>query len=104
MAETNACFYVDDDWDIRMYMRSLYADFLLEPSILHAITDQFTYVTNLMWSFFDETIDLHTGFSWIGCGAVFSRENAIRHLKLLDYFLNNEENRGEITYFRLQIQ
>ena len=91
-AKTNACFYVDDDWDIRLYVRSLYSSFLLEPTVLHAITDQFTYFTNLMWSYFDRSIDLHTGFSWIGCGSMFSRENAIRHLKYLDLFLHNEKN------------
>jgi hypothetical protein len=96
LAKTNACFYVDDDWDIKMYMRSLYASFLLEPTILHAITDQFTYFTNLMWTFFDKNIDLHTGFSWIGCGSIFSRDNAIRHLKYLVYFLDTEKNRGKI--------
>jgi hypothetical protein len=95
LAKTQACFYVDDDWDIRMYMRSLYSSFLLEPTILHSITDQFTYFTNLMWTFFDSTIDLHTGFSWIGCGAVFSRDNAVRHLKYLNYFLDTEANRGK---------
>ena len=51
LAKTNACFYVDDDWDIKLYVRSLYESFLLEPTILHAITDQFTYFTNLMWNF-----------------------------------------------------
>ena len=96
LAKTNACFYVDDDWDIRLYMRSLYASFLLEPTILHAITDQFTYFTNLMWTFFDQSIDLHTGFSWIGCGSIFSRDNAVRHLKYLTYFLDTDANRGKI--------
>jgi len=96
LAKTKACFYVDDDWDIRMYVRSLYSSFLLEPTILHAITDQFTYFTNLMWTFFDKSIDLHTGFSWIGCGSIYSRENAIRHLKYLNYFLDSAENRGNI--------
>ncbi|CAF0886660.1 unnamed protein product [Adineta ricciae] len=93
LAKTNACFYADDDWDVRMYVRSLYSSFLLEPTILHAMTDQFTYFTNVMWTFFDTQIDLHTGFSWIGCGSIFSRENAIRHLGYLDYFLDSEENR-----------
>jgi len=96
LAKTQACFYVDDDWDIRMYMRSLYSNFLLEPTILHSITDQFTYFTNLMWTFFDKDIDLHTGFSWIGCGSIFSRDNAVRHLKYLDYFLDTADNRGKM--------
>jgi hypothetical protein len=96
LAKTQACFYVDDDWDVRMYMRSLYSNFLLEPTILHSITDQFTYFTNLMWTFFDKDIDLHTGFSWIGCGSIFSRDNAVRHLKYLDYFLDTADNRGKM--------
>ena len=93
-AKTRACFYVDDDWDIRLYVRSLYASFLLEPTILHAITDQYTFFTNLMWTFFDRSIDLHTGFSWIGCGSMFSRENAVRHLKYLELFLHNKDSQG----------
>lgn len=93
-ASTEACFYVDDDWDIRLYARSLYASFLLEPTILHAITDQFTYFTNLMWTFFDSNIDLHTGFSWIGCGSVFSREAALQHLEYIRLFLGNQENKS----------
>jgi len=97
LAKTKACFYVDDDWDMKMYMKSLYSNFLLEPTILHSITDQFTYFTNLMWTFFDKTIDLHTGFSWIGCGSVFTRENAVRHLKYLNYFLDNNANRGKMN-------
>jgi hypothetical protein len=96
LAKTQACFYVDDDWDVKMYMRSLYSNFLLEPTILHSITDQFTYFTNLMWTFFDKDIDLHTGFSWIGCGSIFSRDNAVRHLKYLDYFLDTADNRGKM--------
>jgi hypothetical protein len=95
LAKTRACFYVDDDWDIKMYVRSLYSNFLLEPTILHTITDQFTYFTNLMWTFFDNSINLHTGFSWIGCGSIFSRENAIRHLKYLDLFLDSEDTKGK---------
>ena len=94
-AKTRACFYVDDDWDIRKYVRSLYSHFLLEPTILHAITDQFTYFTNIMWTFFDSNIDLHTGFSWIGCGSIYLRDNAIRHLKYINTFLSEPENKGE---------
>lgn len=99
LAKTKACFYVDDDWDIRLYMRSLYSHFLLEPTILHSITDQFTYYTNLMWTFFDKDIDLHAGFSWIGCGSVFSRDVAVRHLKYLNYFLDTNDNRGMISFY-----
>jgi hypothetical protein len=101
LAKTKACFYTDDDWDIRMYVRSLYSSFLLEPTILHSITDQFTYFTNLMWTFFDRSIDLHTGFSWIGCGAIYSRDNAVRHLKYLNYFLDTDNNRGKMFIMKV---
>lgn len=72
-ARTVACFYMDDDWDVSCYLKSLIADFRADPFILHAVTDPYTFFTNLMWSYFDAHIRLHTGFSWIGCGSVFLR-------------------------------
>ncbi|CAF4061365.1 unnamed protein product, partial [Adineta steineri] len=69
-AEANsiACFYADDDWDASFYLKSLIADFRADPYVLHSVTDPGTFYTNLMWSYFDRDINLHTGFSWIGCG------------------------------------
>ncbi|UJR32727.1 hypothetical protein I4U23_020186 [Adineta vaga] len=91
-AKTRACFYVDDDWDISHYTKSLIASYRSDPNLLHSITEPFTYYTNLLWSYFDDTIDLHTGFSWIGCGSVFSREHAQRHLQFLDKCLSNNSH------------
>ena len=89
-AKTPACYYADDDWDTSDYIGSLVASFRSDPTRLHSVTDPGTYYTNLMWSYFDSHIDLHTGFSWIGCGSVFLREHAQRHLQLLHHHLGKE--------------
>ena len=89
-AKTAACYYADDDWDTSDYIGSLVASFHSDPTRLHSVTEPGTYYTNLMWSYFDSHIDLHTGFSWIGCGSVFLREHAQRHLQLLHHHLGKE--------------
>jgi hypothetical protein len=83
LARTLACFYADDDWDTSGYMRSLIAGFRSDPNVLHTVTNIPTYYNNLLWTFMDKTIDLHAGFAWIGCGSVFLREYAERHIQLL---------------------
>ena len=93
-AKTLACYYADDDWDTSDYIRSLVASFRSDPNRLHSVTDAGTYYTNLMWSYFDSQIDLHTGFSWIGCGSVFLREHAQRHLRLLHHYLETEPSKA----------
>ncbi|CAF1408199.1 unnamed protein product [Rotaria sordida] len=95
-AKTIACFYSDDDWDTSFYLKSLIADFRTDPYILHSITDPYTFYTNLMWTYFDNEINLHTGFSWIGCGSIFLREYAQRHLQYLQIYL---KNRRTLIYF-----
>ncbi|CAF1105115.1 unnamed protein product [Adineta ricciae] len=89
-AKTRACFYVDDDWDISHYTKSLIASYRSDPNVLHSVTEPYTYYTNLIWSYFDTNIDLHAGFSWIGCGSIFLREHAQRHVELLHQFLSNQ--------------
>ncbi|CAF3585269.1 unnamed protein product [Rotaria socialis] len=91
-AKTMACFYVDDDWDASSYLKSLVADFRADPYVLHSATDPYTFYTNLMWTYFDSEIDLHSGFSWIGCGSIFLREYAQRHLQYLQMHLKNNSN------------
>jgi len=88
-AKTRACFYADDDWNISHYLKSLIASFRSDPNLLHSITDAYTFYTNLVWSYFDTKIDLHSGFSWIGCGSVFLRQHAQKHLQLVNKFLTN---------------
>ena len=89
-AKTRACFYVDDDWDISHYLKSLIASFRSDPYLLHAVTDSYTFYTNLIWTHFDSSIDLHSGFSWIGCGSLFLRQHAQQHLQFIYKYLQNQ--------------
>jgi hypothetical protein len=96
-AKTRACFYVDDDWNTAHYLKSLIASFRSDPNLLHSVTDAYTFYTNLVWSYFDREIDLHSGFSWIGCGSVFLRQHAEHHLQLIQKFLQNHTSKNIIT-------
>jgi hypothetical protein len=95
-AKTRACFYVDDDWDISHYLKSLIASFRSDPNLLHSVTDAKTFYTNLVWSYFDTNIDLHSGFSWISCGSIFLRQHAQKHLQLVHKFLKNHTSKKTI--------
>lgn len=88
-AKTRACFYVDDDYNPAHYLKCLIASFRSDPDLLHAVTDVYTFYTNLVWTYFDSTIDLHSGFSWIGCGSVFLRQHAQHHIQLTHKFFQN---------------
>ena len=88
-AKTRACFYIDDDYTPASYLKSLIASFRAEPNLLHAATDPYTYYNNVLWSYFDSTIDLHTGFAWIGCGSIFLRQHAQHHLELMHKYVHN---------------
>jgi hypothetical protein len=96
-AKTRACFYVDDDWNTAHYLKSLIASFRSDPNLLHSVTDAYTFYTNLVWSYFNREIDLHSGFSWIGCGSVFLRQHAEHHLQLIQKFLQNHTSKNIIT-------
>ena len=96
LARTRACLYVDDDWNTARYLKSLIASFRSDPTVLHAVTDSYTYYTNLVWSYFDKAIDLHTGFSWIGCGSIFLREHAQQHLQRLHAVLGENRSRSSL--------
>ncbi|CAF4477840.1 unnamed protein product [Rotaria sp. Silwood2] len=95
-ANTMGCFYADDDWDTSFYLKSLIADFRNDPYILHSVTDPYTFYANLVWTYFDSTINLHAGFSWIGCGSIFLREYAQRHIHYLQFYLKNNRH---LVYF-----
>jgi hypothetical protein len=102
-AITRACFYVDDDWNAVHYTKSLIASFRSDPNLLHSVTDPYTYYTNLVWSYFDRTIDLHTGFSWIGCGSVFLRQHAQKHLQFIDKYLKRRRSK-KLMQLRTEIK
>jgi hypothetical protein len=97
-AQTLVCFYVDDDWDASRYMKTLIASFRSDPNVLHSATNDITYYNNMLWTFTDNQIDLHTGFSWIGSGSVFLREHAERHLQLL--MIHVKDHKG--IYFQYE--
>ena len=88
-AKTRGCFYIDDDYNAGHYLKSLIASFRSDPNLLHAVTDAYTFYTNLVWTYFDSKINLHSGFSWIGCGSIFLRQHAQQHLQLMYTFLRN---------------
>ena len=92
-ATTPVCFYSDDDWDTSAYINSLLASFRADPEVLHTVTEPYTFYSNLVWTYFDASIDLHAGFTWIGCGSVFLRIYAQRHLDLLGRHLVGNQSK-----------
>jgi hypothetical protein len=84
MAVHDVCYYQDDDWDGGVYLEGLWRSFLGEPDHIHAATDPGTAFHNLHWTFYDAALGLHTGHSWIGCGALFRRAVAEEFLRKLD--------------------
>ena len=96
-AQTLACFYADDNWNVSHYLKSLIASFRSDPNILHSVTNPDTYYNNLLWTFMDSQIDLHTGFSWLGTGSIFLRQHAKRHIQLMN--INLRINKGGFISF-----
>jgi hypothetical protein len=45
-AQTLACFYANDGWDVYHYMKTLIASFRSDPYVLHSATNQMTYYKN----------------------------------------------------------
>lgn len=98
-AQTLACFYVADHFDPSHYMKSLIASFRSDPNVLHAATNDITYYNNMLWTFTDPQINLHTGFSWLDSGSVFLHEHAMRHLQLLMTHVKDHQG----IYFLIEI-
>lgn len=82
-AKHDVCFYHDDDFFTEHYAAGLYAGYLAEPGHIHAATEHVTAFVNWAWTFYDVALGLHTGHSWIGCGAIFARAKAEKLLHLL---------------------
>lgn len=82
-AVNDVCLFLDDDFYPR-YLNTLMAQYLLAPQLLHANTNADVYYHNMKWSFVDPSIGLHTGFSWVGCGALASKRAVQRFLAKLD--------------------
>ena len=96
------CYMQDDDWDNK-YLRSLYSNFLRSPHLLHTTTNAFVHFLSWSWTFFEPgmwisfyfsfspfspfppsnkllDVNLHTGFSWLGTGAIATKENVQRFI------------------------
>ncbi|CAF1085290.1 unnamed protein product [Adineta ricciae] len=84
LAQTLVCFYVDVEWNIKSYIRSLISSFRSDPNVLHTTSDLSMFYKNMFKTYFDESIDLHTGFAVMNRGSVFLREHAQRHLQFLE--------------------
>ncbi|KAF9116482.1 hypothetical protein BGX27_002154 [Mortierella sp. AM989] len=81
MASSPYCYFQDDDWKI-FYLRSMYANFLRFPQFLHTDTNSDVWsLTNWRWCFFEDEINMHACFSWLGTGALATRESVVKFLK-----------------------
>jgi len=77
------CYIQDDDF-YPSCLNALYASFRSSPHLIHATTDMDTTLINQKWTFFNQSIGLHAGFTWLGTGA-FVHKNLIRDfLRQLD--------------------
>ncbi|MBX2869490.1 MAG: hypothetical protein KTR18_12485 [Acidiferrobacterales bacterium] len=82
-ARNDVCFYQDDDWYTAPYIDLLYEVYQQNPLHLHAVTNAPTLAENLFWTYYDSQ-DIHSEFSWIGCGAMFPRDIAVNYLHLIE--------------------
>lgn len=73
MATGKYCYFQDDDWENR-HLRALYANFLRYPHLLHTDTNAFVHYLSWGWTFFEPSVSMHTGFSWVGTGGIASKE------------------------------
>ncbi|KAI8600567.1 hypothetical protein EDD21DRAFT_376800 [Dissophora ornata] len=81
MASSPYCYFQDDDWKI-FYLRSMYANFLRFPQFLHTDTNSDVWaLTNWRWCFFEDDINMHACFSWLGTGAMATRDSVVKFLK-----------------------
>eukprot|EP00732_Lithocolla_globosa_P003062 Lithocolla_globosa_v1_NODE_2280_length_2071_cov_3.345734.p1 type:complete len:561 gc:universal NODE_2280_length_2071_cov_3.345734:1706-24(-) len=91
-ANYDICAFIDDDF-MPVSLDVLYKSFLSDPTRLHATTNAANYWNSLRRTFFDEEIQLHAGFSWVGSGAIVSKQVVIDFLETLDYMSLNRQGR-----------
>ena len=75
MASEAACFFQDDDWLIKS-MNALFYQWKRHPHMLHSLTNPLVHYLSWAWTFCwkSPTVEVATGFSWLGTGAVASRK------------------------------
>ncbi|CAB4386815.1 hypothetical protein RhiirA5_345531 [Rhizophagus irregularis] len=79
MAKYDYCYFQDDDW-LNLYMDSLYTNFLENPNLIHSNSMPVIYLESRRWMFANADKNLHTGFTWLGCGSFVSRAKVQRFL------------------------
>ncbi|KAF9330782.1 hypothetical protein BG006_006292 [Podila minutissima] len=80
LAKYEHCYFQDDDW-LNTHMDSLYSNFLNSPSLIHTSTLPMINIEHRRWSFTNEDIKMHSGFSWMGTGSFLPRNKAQRLLE-----------------------
>ncbi|KAL1917545.1 uncharacterized protein VTP21DRAFT_3938 [Calcarisporiella thermophila] len=82
LSKYDYCYFQDDDW-LNLYMDSLYSNFLKHPTLIHSNTMPIIHLEHRRWMFTDTDINLHTGFTWLGCGSFLQRDKVHRFLAQL---------------------
>jgi len=90
--------YIQDDAFLPTCLNGLYASYLKDPEVLHVTTDTDTQLINAKWMFFDPSIDMHTGFAWLGSGSFVKRSRASEFLSLLEKLLEDEQDLAELVF------
>ncbi|CAG8619931.1 7454_t:CDS:2, partial [Acaulospora colombiana] len=79
MAKYDYCYFQDDDW-LNLYMDSTYTNFIRNPNLIHSNTMPVIHLEHRRWTFHNADKNLHTGFTWLGCGSFVPREKVLRFL------------------------
>ncbi|KAG0211238.1 hypothetical protein BGX28_008305 [Mortierella sp. GBA30] len=80
LAKYQHCYFQDDDW-LNTHMDALYTNFLSSPNLIHTNTLPLIHMEHRRWTFTNEAVRMHTGFSWMGTGSYLPREKAQRLLE-----------------------
>ncbi|OZJ02415.1 hypothetical protein BZG36_04762 [Bifiguratus adelaidae] len=67
------CYFQDDDW-LNIHMDSLYTQFLETPNVIISNTMPIIHLEQLRWRFYESEINMHAGFTWLGCGSFLPRD------------------------------
>ncbi|KAG2180100.1 hypothetical protein INT43_003888 [Umbelopsis isabellina] len=72
MATYDYCYFQDDDW-LNLYMDSMYTNFMRYPDLIHSNTMPIIHLEHKRWQFTNTEINMHSGFTWLGCGSFAPR-------------------------------
>lgn len=80
LATYDHCYFQDDDWQ-NVYLDAMYTNFQLHPHLIHSNTLPIIHLEQQRWRFFDQSIQLHSGFTWFGTGAFIPKDLIIHYLR-----------------------